>query len=114
MINNHDKAPDHSREETEAIYNEIIKMLSMEDGNKTFSEKGMLSARLKNLIALASVLAGQRSQDVASCVKESLRAGATREEIMEVLQLAIVMAEIPARYYTEIVQNAIKGFEAED
>jgi len=114
MINNHDKAPDHSREETEAIYNEIIKMLSMEDSSKTFSEKGVLSARLKNLIALGSALAGQRSQDVASCVKESLRAGATREEIMEVLRLAIVMAEIPAKHYTEIVQNAIKIFEAED
>ena len=114
MINNHDKAPDHSRQEAEAIYNEIIKMLSMEDGNKTFSEKGVLSARLKNLIALASALAGQRSQDVASCVKASLRAGATREEIMEVLRLAIVMAEIPAKHYTDIVQNAIKVFEAED
>ena len=114
MINNHDKVPDHSRKEAGAIYNEIIKMLSMEDSNKTFSEKGVLSARLKNLIALGSVLAGQRSQDVASCVKESLRAGATREEIMEVLRLAIVMAEIPAKHYTEIVQSAIKVFEAED
>jgi alkylhydroperoxidase/carboxymuconolactone decarboxylase family protein YurZ len=86
----------------------------MEDSNKTFSEKGVLPARLNKLIALASALAGQRSQDVASWVKESLRVGATREEIMEVLRIAIVMAEIPAEHYTEIVQNAIKVFEAED
>ena len=86
----------------------------MKNSNRTFSEKGMLSARLKNLIALGSALAGQQSQYVASCVKESLRAGATRGEIMEVLRLAIVMAEIPAEHYTEIVQSAIKIFEAED
>ena len=114
MINNYDNVPDDSREEAERIYNEIIRMLNAENNDKIFPQKNMLPTRLRNLVALGSILAGQQSQNVASCVEDCLKAGATKEQITEVLRLAIVMAEIPAETYTGIVQDAIKSFEAGD
>jgi len=44
-------------------------------------------------------------------VIECLEAGATREEAMEVLRQAILMAEIPAETYTRVVREAIDSFE---
>jgi len=47
---------------------------------------------------------------MASCVADCLRAGATPEEIMEVLRLATVMAECPGDTYRAIVQEVIDAF----
>ena len=112
MIDNYDNVSDDSKEKVEAIYNEIIRMLDEENNEKILSKKNVLSAKLKNLIALGSALASQQSQNVVFCVKESMKTGATQKEVMEVLRVAILMAEIPAEAYTEIVKDAVKAFEA--
>ena len=114
MIDNYDNMLDDSKEKVEAIYNEIIRMLDTENNEKILFKKNVLSVKLKNLIALGSALASQQSQNVVFCVKESMETGATQKEIMEVLQVAILMAEIPAEAYTEIVKDAVKAFEADD
>ena len=111
MIDNYDNVPDESKEKVEEIYNEIVRMLDAENNEKIFSKKSVLSIKLKNLIALGSALANQQSQNVAFYVKESMGNGATQKEIMEVLRVAILMAEIPAESYTGIVKDAVKNFE---
>ena len=112
MIVNYDNVPDDSKEKVEAIYNEIIRMLDAENNEKILSKKNVLSAKLKNLIALGSTFASQQSQNVIFCVKASMKTGATQKEIMEVLRVAILMAEIPAEAYTGIVEDAVKAFDA--
>ena len=111
MIDNYDNVPENSKENAEEIYNEIIRMLNAENNEKILSKKSVLSAKLKNLIALGSALASQQSQNVVFCVKESMKTGATQKEIMEVLRVAILMAEIPAEAYTGIVKDAVKNLE---
>ena len=112
MIDNYDNVPENSKENAEEIYNEIIRMLRSENKDAFLGQKNVLPERLKNLIALGSALVSQQSQNVVFCVKESMKTGATQKEIMEVLRVAILMAEIPAEAYTEIVKNAVKAFEA--
>jgi len=111
MIDNYDNVSDDSKEKVEAIYNEIIRTLDAGNNEKILSKKSVLSIKLKNLIALGSALANQQSQNVIFCVKESMKTGATQKEIMEVLRVAILMAEIPAEAYTGIVKDAVKVFE---
>ena len=114
MINKHDNISDGSREDAEEIQNEIIKMLSTEDNVVNIPENNVLSLRLGRLIALGSALANQQSYDVAFCVRDCLKTGATKQEVIKVLRLAIEMAEIPVETYTIIVRDAIESFEAGD
>ena len=111
MIDNYDNVRDDSKENAEEIYNKIIRMLRSENKEAFLGQKNVLPERLKNMIALGSLLANQQSQSVASCVEDCLKTGATKANIMQVLQLAILMAEIPVQRYTEIVQDAIQSFE---
>ena len=111
MIDNYDNVPENSKEKAEEIYNEIIRMLDAENNEKILFKKSVLSAKLKSLIALGSALASQQSQNVVFCVKESMKTGATQKKIMEVLRVAILIAEIPVQKYTEIVQAAFQSFE---
>ena len=111
MIDNYDNVPDESKEKVEEIYDEIIRMLRSENNNAFLGKKNVLPERLRNLIALGSALANQQSQSVASCVEDCLKTGATKANIMQVLQLAILMAEIPAEAYTGIVKDAVKNLE---
>ena len=111
MIDNYDNVPDDSKENAEEIYNEIIRMLRPENKDAFLGQKNVLPERLKNLIALGSLLANQQSQSVANCVEDCLKTRATKGQIMQVLQLAILIAEIPVQRYTEIVQDAIQSFE---
>jgi len=86
-------------------------MLQSENNNAFLGKKNVLPEMLRNLIALGAALANQQSQDVAICVEYCLKTGATKANIIQVLQLAILMAEIPVQRYTEIVQDAIQSFE---
>ena len=75
---------------------------------------GTLAPKLKGLIGLGAALAGQRDHEfVETCVIECLRVGATRNEIMEVLRQAILMAEIPAETHTRIVRDSVEAFESQ-
>ncbi|AEF16954.1 alkylhydroperoxidase like protein, AhpD family [Thermoanaerobacterium xylanolyticum LX-11] len=66
---------------------------------------GALSAKEKELIALGIGVAVHCSYCIADHVNSCLKAGATRDEIMEVLGVAILMGGGPAAAYaTEAVQ----------
>ena len=111
MLKNPNGIPDENKQKAEEICSE---MRELNDGLKSsdeFAKEGMLALRLKNLIALGAAIAGQRDHEfVGSCVVECLKAGATRDEIMEVLRQAILMAEVNAGIYTGIVRKAIDAF----
>jgi alkylhydroperoxidase/carboxymuconolactone decarboxylase family protein YurZ len=115
MVENAGELPDNLKQEHSKICAEIRKVLDGTKGIDALQMEGALSPRPKKLIALAAALALQREHGiVASCVADCLNAGVTREEIMEALRLAILMAEIPAETYTAIVREAIDAFEGLD
>lgn len=115
MVENPNDFPDNLKQKYVEIYAEIREII---DGTKSVDElkgTGALSPKLRELIALGSAIATKRGRDtVVSCVTDCLKAGASREEIMEVLRLAILMAEVPAETYDMIVREAIDGFENQD
>jgi len=113
MIDNYDNIPENSKENVEEIYNEIIRMIQSESTDTFLRQKNVLPEKLRNLIALGAALASQQSQSIATCVEDCLKTGATKANIMQVLQLVIVMVEIPAKAYTTIAENAIEAFEVD-
>ena len=102
---------DMTGQKTDEISKEILKMLDGSPQDVKKYDKEALPSKLRNLISLAAALAFQRSQErVSSCVIDCCKTGANSEEIMEVLRLAIVMAEIPAEEYTAMVRMAIANY----
>jgi len=75
------------------------------------SQGSALSERLKNLTRLGCAIAIRSDAKIPSCVENCLRSGATRDEIMEVVGMAILMAEVPANAYRAMVSDAIDDFE---
>jgi len=114
MFENTNDVPNEKRQKIDEICSEIQKLLEGTKDPDALSRKGALSPRLKRLIALGSAIATQQQSVIASCVAECLRLGATREEITEVLRLAISMAEVPPETYDTIVREAIDSFESQD
>ncbi len=112
MIENPNNFPDKLKQKYAEIYAEIREII---DGTRSVDElkgTGALSHKLRELIALCSAIATKRGRDtIVSCVADCLKAGASREQILEVLRLAILMVEVPAESYTGIVQNAINTFK---
>jgi len=115
MVENSSNFPDNLKQKYTEIYAEIREII---DGTKNIDElksTGALSPKLRELVALGSVIATKRGRDtVVSCVADCLKAGASREQILEVLRLAILMAEVPAETYDTIVRKAIGRFESRD
>jgi len=107
--------PDNLKQKNAEIYAEICEII---DGRRSVDElkgTGTLSPKLRELIALGSTIATKRGRNtVVSCVADCLKAEASREQILEVLRLAILMAEVPAETYDTIVREAIGRFESRD
>jgi len=51
---------------------------------------------------------------ISLCVKNCLKSGATCRNVTDVLQKAILMAEVPVEVYTKTVKDAIDAFESEN
>jgi alkylhydroperoxidase/carboxymuconolactone decarboxylase family protein YurZ len=49
---------------------------------------------------------------IETCVNNCLKSGASSLNIKEVLQQAILMAEVPMDIYTNTVNNAIKKYKS--
>jgi len=114
MAENPNDSSDELKQKHAEIYAEILKIINGRRSVDEFEDKGALSSELRSLIALASAIATQRDRDtVVSCVADCLKTGASREQIMEVLRLAILMAEVPAETYDTIVREAIDNFDRE-
>lgn len=76
--------------------------------NGAATAAGALDARTKQLMALGISIATRCEGCIAFHVHDAIRAGATREEIMETMALAILMGGGPAVVY------ACKALEAFD
>jgi AhpD family alkylhydroperoxidase len=73
---------------------------------------GALSAGTKELVALGIALCVGCSGCIAHHVHDALRAGATREEIMETLGIAVLMGGEPSLVYGCEALAALEQFEA--
>ncbi len=97
--------------EEEEILSEITKLMNGKKDPAFVQGKGVLSAKLKNLVALGAAIASQQESEVINdCVENCLKSGATRQNVMAVLQKAILMAQMPVEPYTQTVKDAIDVF----
>lgn len=74
---------------------------------------GILDAKMKELIALAIAVNVRCDGCIAFHVNDALAAGASREEIMEALGVAILMGGGPAMMYAAEAVEALEQFAAE-
>jgi len=103
---------DSSKQVPDQIMNEIMDMLSNPQVAEQRTDRAKLSDKLKDLVALAAALALQRDEQfIEQVVKKCLQAGANPNEIRGVLQVAILMAEIPAEKYSDIIHRSIDNWK---
>jgi alkylhydroperoxidase/carboxymuconolactone decarboxylase family protein YurZ len=97
--------------QVEEITKEILGILKERSKAKAIDKAPNLPPKLRELVALSSVLATQQERDkVTACVQACLKSGATPQEVMQVVNQVILMAEIPASFYRSVVTEAIKTF----
>ena len=75
--------------------------------------EGALSTRTKELISLGIAVCVRCSGCISYHVHDALRAGASREEILETLGVAILMGGGPSTVYACEALEALDQFEAE-
>jgi AhpD family alkylhydroperoxidase len=73
---------------------------------------GALSAKTKELMALAIAVAIRCESCIAYHVYDALRAGASHAEVMDALGVAVMMGGGPAMMYACDAFTALKQFEA--
>ena len=74
---------------------------------------GVLDAKTKELIALSIGVVVRCNGCIAFHVHDALKAGATREEIIEALDVAVLMGGGPALMYVLEALEALEQFEKE-
>jgi len=75
------------------------------------SAPGALDGKTKELIALAIAVINRCDECIAVHVQETLAAGATKQEIIEALGVAVMMGGGPAIMYSTHALGALKEFE---
>ena len=78
--------------------------------HKKAVEDGALSARTKELMALAVGIAVHCEGCIAYHVHDAVKAGATRQELLETIGVAIMMGGGPAAMYAAHALDAIEQF----
>ena len=78
--------------------------------HKKAVEEGVLSAKTKELMALAISIAVRCEGCVAYHVHDAVKAGATRPELLETVGVAILMGGGPASMYAAHAMDAIDQF----
>jgi AhpD family alkylhydroperoxidase len=73
--------------------------------------QGAIPAKVKELMALAIAIAIQCDDCIAYHVHDALRAGATRQEILEAIGVALMMGGGPASMYGCRAYEALGQFE---
>ena len=76
------------------------------------STTGALDAKTKELIALAIGVANCCDECIAVHLQDALEAGATKQEVVETLGVAIMMGGGPAVMYSTHAIAALKEFES--
>ena len=72
---------------------------------------GALSTKMKEIIGVAVSVKAQCERCILWHVKSALELGATKEEIIEASEVAVMMGGGPALMYMEDVLKAIEDFE---
>jgi len=98
-------------EELEKRHPDVIANF-MATGKAAFAD-GALDAKSKELICLAIAVAIHCDGCIAWHVRDSLKAGATEEEIVEALGVAITMGGGPCVAYATHALDAMGQFKAE-
>jgi AhpD family alkylhydroperoxidase len=81
--------------------------------HRATASDGVLDAKTKELIALAIAVNVRCDGCIAFHVHDALKAGASRDEIMEALGVAILMGGGPAMMYAVEAVEALEQFEEE-
>ena len=76
-------------------------------------EEGALSARVKELMALAVSIAVRCEGCIVYHVHDAIAAGATRQELLETLGVGLMMAGGPGSIYVAYTMDAIDQFMAD-
>jgi len=79
--------------------------------HKAATAPGALDTKTKELIALAIAVSARCDGCIAFHTSDSLKAGASREEIAEALGVAVLMGGGPAVIYATHVLDAVTQFE---
>jgi AhpD family alkylhydroperoxidase len=74
--------------------------------------EGVLSTKMKELVALGIAISVRCDGCIATHVNAAMKAGATREEIAEAVGVAVLMGGGPSAVYGTKVLKALKQFEA--
>jgi AhpD family alkylhydroperoxidase len=74
---------------------------------------GLLDTRTKELIALAIAVVVRCDGCIAFHVHDAVKAGASRQEIVEALDVAVLMGGGPALMYVIEALEALEQFEAQ-
>jgi AhpD family alkylhydroperoxidase len=78
--------------------------------HKKSVEEGALSAKVKELMALAISIVVRCEGCIAYHVHDAVAAGATRQELLETIGVAVMMGGGPALIYAAHAQDAIEQF----
>jgi AhpD family alkylhydroperoxidase len=73
---------------------------------------GVLSVKIKELIALAIAVSARCEGCIAFHTRDALQAGASRQEILEALGVAILMGGGPSAMYACEAMEALEQFQA--
>jgi AhpD family alkylhydroperoxidase len=80
--------------------------------HKAVLANGVLSGKVKELIALGIAITVRCDGCIACHVHDALRAGATRDEILETIGVAVMMGGGPSMVYGTEALEALEQFEA--
>jgi AhpD family alkylhydroperoxidase len=78
--------------------------------HKKAVEEGVLSAKTKELMALAIGVAVRCDGCIAYHIHDAVKAGATRAELLETIGVAVLMGGGPASMYAAHALDAIEQF----
>jgi len=81
--------------------------------HKGATQDGSLNPRMKELIALGIAISVRCDGCIAYHVHDALKAGATRDEIVETIGVAILMGGGPAMMYGAEAYEALQQYEGE-
>ncbi|MGO3408909.1 carboxymuconolactone decarboxylase family protein [Marinomonas sp.] len=81
--------------------------------HKASMKEGALSSKVKELMALSIAISARCDGCIGAHAKASLREGATREEIIETIGVAIMMGGGPSTIYGTQALGAVDEFLAE-
>jgi AhpD family alkylhydroperoxidase len=80
--------------------------------HKSAVSEGALSVKVKELIALAIAVSARCEGCIAFHTHDAIRAGASRQEILEALGVAILMGGGPSAMYACEALEALEQFQA--